>query len=153
MAIAYNVALVRHAVEAIWNRGELAVADDVFAPDYVNHGGLIIDLMRGPEAIKVSVALYRRAFPHLQITVDALRADGDRVVLTWVARSTAVAAVRGRSAQEPHGTLTGKTVSRIAEGRIVESWTTWDHGDVLERVGLIPPPADAELQSSPITRP
>ena len=63
MATEHNVALVRHAVEAIWNRGELEAADAVFAPDYVNHGGLITDLVRGPEAIKVSVALYRRAFP------------------------------------------------------------------------------------------
>ena len=139
MAIEHTVALVRHAVDAIWNRGELAVADDVFAPDYVNHGGLITDLVRGPEAIKLSVALYRRAFPHLQITMNALHADGDRVVLDWVARSTAVAEVSGSAPRDPHDTLTGKTVSRIADGRIVESWTYWDQGAVLERVGCIPP--------------
>ena len=151
MATEHNVALVGHAIEAIWNRGELAVADAVFAPDYVNHGGLITDLVRGPEAIKVSVALYRRAFPALQITVDELYAEGDRVVLSWVARSTGAAAVSGSALHETHGTLTGMTVSHIADGRIVESWTTWDQGAVLERLGLIPPPADAELQSSPIT--
>jgi len=39
------------------------VADEVFSPDYTNHGGLIPDLVRGPEAIKISVALYRIAFP------------------------------------------------------------------------------------------
>ncbi len=49
--------LVRQALEAIWNQGALEVADVLFAPDYVNHGGLIPDLMRGPEAIKLSVAL------------------------------------------------------------------------------------------------
>jgi len=49
--------LVRQAVEAIWNRGELDAADALFAPDYVNHGGLIPDLVRGPEAVKLSAAL------------------------------------------------------------------------------------------------
>jgi hypothetical protein len=52
--------LVRLAVEEIWNQGDLDTADAVFTPDYVNHGGLIPDLIRGPEAVKLSVALYRR---------------------------------------------------------------------------------------------
>src|SRR5688500_6322882 len=67
-----NEALVRRAIEAIWNRGELGVADDLFAHDYVNHDGLIPDLVRGPEAIKISVAFYRIAFPDFYITVEEL---------------------------------------------------------------------------------
>ena len=36
-----NQMLVRRAIDAIWNRGDLDVADALFAPDYINHGGLI----------------------------------------------------------------------------------------------------------------
>jgi len=39
-----NEARVRRAIEAIWNRGDLDVADELFAPDYVNHDGVISDL-------------------------------------------------------------------------------------------------------------
>ena len=46
-------ALVRRAVEAIWNRGELDQADGLVAADYINHGGLIPDVVRGPEAVKL----------------------------------------------------------------------------------------------------
>ena len=60
-------------------------------------------------------------------------------MLRWVARSTAVAEVSGSAPRDPPGTLSGKTVSRIADGRIVESWTHWDQGAVLEGVGRIPP--------------
>src|SRR5438128_1396513 len=80
-----NGTLIRRAVEAIWNDGDLAVADDVFGPTYVNHHGLIPDLVHGPEAIKISVALYRLAFPHLYITVEELSADGETVVIHWTA--------------------------------------------------------------------
>ena len=73
-----NGAAVRRAVEAIWNRGALEAADALFAPDYVNHGGLIPDLVRGPEAIKVSAALYRAAFPGLHVAVDDLARTGRR---------------------------------------------------------------------------
>ena len=45
-----NETLVRRAVEAIWNRGDLDAADELFAPGFVNHNGLITDLVSGPEA-------------------------------------------------------------------------------------------------------
>src|SRR5690348_11930832 len=80
MADELNRAVVRRVVEEIWNRGQLEVADEVFAPAYVNHDGLITDLVRGPEAIKISVALYRLAFPNLEITIDHLLADQGRVL-------------------------------------------------------------------------
>lgn len=125
MANMDTTALVRRVVEEIWNRGELAVADTLFAGDYINHDGLITDLVRGPEAIKLSVAFYRTAFPDLQITIDELVAKRDAVLLRWSARSGTL-----------HGTLTGILVSRIAGGRIAESWTQWDHVGVLERFGF-----------------
>lgn len=120
-------ALVRRAIEAIWNQGDLTVADVIFANDYRNHAGLITNLVRGPEAIKVSVALYRTAFPDLQISIDALTAQRDAVLLRWTARSPA-----------HYGTLTGLFVCRIAGDQIAESWTQWDQVGVLERLGLRP---------------
>ena len=61
----HNAGLVRRAVEEIWNGGDLALADVLFAPDYVNHGGLIPDLVRGPEAIKVQRGPVSHRLPEL----------------------------------------------------------------------------------------
>ena len=134
MAEEHNAALVRRAVEEIWNRGALDVADMLFAADYINHAGLIPDLLRGPEAIKISVALYRTAFPGLQISVDELRAKRDSVLLRWTARHTLPA--NGVSRAAP-GTLAGIIVSRCAGGKIVESWAAWDQAGALARLGLV----------------
>jgi steroid delta-isomerase-like uncharacterized protein len=136
MVAEHNGATVRRAVEAIWNRGALDAADTLFAPDYVNHGGLIPDLVRGPEAIKVSAALYRAAFPDLQVTVDDLVADGETVVLRWTARGTSRSAPAGATAAQRRGEVTGVTRSRLIGGRIVESWTCWDRAGALARLGL-----------------
>ena len=46
-------ALVRRAIELIWNRGDPDAADELCGPGYVNHYGLSADLVLGPEAIKV----------------------------------------------------------------------------------------------------
>ena len=133
-----HAALVRHAVEAIWNRGELDVADVLFAANYVNHDGLILDLVRGPEAIKFSVALYRTAFPDLEIIVEELTADGDIVLLHWTARGTRSVAVTGVPTTAVQGTLTGTLTSRLAGGQIVESWIQWDRAGTLMQLGLLP---------------
>jgi len=130
---ARNRCLVRRAVEEIWNRGDLALADVLFAPAYVNHGGLIPDLIHGPEAIKSSVALYRTAFPAFHITVETLVAQDEMVDVQWTARRTQSAGGAGRQEM-----LQGTTRGRCAAAQIVESWTTWDRAGVLQRLGLIP---------------
>jgi hypothetical protein len=125
-----SAALVQRVVEEIWNAGNLELADELFAPTYVNHGGLIPDLVQGPEGIKFSVAFYRAAFPGLHVAVDDLAVDKDAVILCWTAA--------GRPAGDATtGTLTGVTRSHVADGRVVESWTTWDAGLALERLGVV----------------
>jgi hypothetical protein len=119
-----NEAIVRRAIDAIWNRGELVVADELFDPQYVNHDGLIPDLVYGPEAIKISVAFYRTAFPDLNITVDDLKSEGETVVISWRA-SRGMPGPADRAADADHTLLVGITRSRLSEGKIVESWTQW----------------------------
>src|SRR3954471_24037641 len=110
---ATNAQLVRQVIEEIWNGGDLELADQVFAPDYVNNGGLIPDLVRGPEAIKFSVALYRLAFPDLQIAIDDLAVEGEIATLRWTARSVASGDRVQSAAAGVQGALVGVTVSRF----------------------------------------
>jgi len=139
MSVDYNVALAYRVIEEIWNGADLGLADVLFAPSYVNHGGLIPDLVRGPEAIKISVALYRTAFPDLHITVEHLIADKDLVVLHWAARGTAPGQLTGIGQTGSQDAVMGMTLSRLAGGKIVESWTSWDTAGVLSRLGVTAP--------------
>jgi len=134
MSASAHEALVRQAIEVIWNRGDLDVADQLFAPGYVNHDGLIADLVLGPEAIKVSAALYRIAFPGLHVSVEEVSTVEDTVVLRWTARTAPVG--MGRGDASPAKSLSGITRSRIAAGKIVESWTEWDRIGVLRKLGI-----------------
>jgi len=130
-----NAAVVRRAVEHVWNRGDLDLADRLFDSAYVNHGGLIPDIVHGPEAIKMSVALYRTAFPRLYIAVDSLVADGDMVELRWSAYTPSSDRPLSDRRGSQKATLTGTTRGRLSDGQIVESWTTWDSEGVLRRLG------------------
>jgi predicted ester cyclase len=130
--------LVRRAIDAIWNRGDLDVADEVFATDYLNHNGLITDLVRGPEAVKICAALFRLAFPDLHVTVEQLNTDDETVVVRWTARTRPTEGLEGDSVSASHQLLSGITSSRFAGGKIVESWTEWDRTRVLSALDLLP---------------
>ena len=101
----------------------------------MNHNGLIADLVLGPEAIKISAALYRVAFPGLHVSVEEIRTIEDTVVLRWTARTAADRQSSSAVGSEPKS-LTGTTRSRIAAGKIIESWTEWDRIGVLRELGV-----------------
>lgn len=121
-----DTALVQRVIDQIWNAGCIDLADELFAANYVNHGGLIPDLVKGPEGIKFSVALYRAAFPDLHINVDSLSAIDGSVQLRWTAGSAGQA-------------VTGETRSSVIDGRIIESWTSWDSTAALQQLGVFQP--------------
>src|SRR6266700_395262 len=77
MVSARLASLIHRVIDEIWNAGDLDLADELFGAAYVNHGGLIPDLVPGPEGVKFSVALYRTAFPDLQLCADDLRPSGE----------------------------------------------------------------------------
>jgi len=137
--VVHNAAVVHRVVDEIWNAGNIDLADELFAPAYINHGGLIPDLVRGPEGIKLSVALYRAAFPGLHVAVDDVRVeDNDRVTLRWTAGNQVPDDGAGHAPARPGGTLTGRTSSHVVNGQVAESWTSWDAALVLQRLGVVP---------------
>jgi hypothetical protein len=109
---------LRRAIDGIWNRGDLDLADALLAADYTNHGGLIPDVVRGPEAVKIAAVVARLAFPGLRVTVEGLVGDGEHVAVRWTARAAPAA--------RP---IAGVTFGRIAGDRISESWTYWEGAD------------------------
>ena len=130
-----NEAIVRRAIEDVWNRGDLAVADELFAPGFVNHNGLITDLVSGPEAIKISAAFYRLAFPDLHISVEALTIKEDTVVLSWTARRSSSDDPDDGAFTANQKLLTGITRGRLADGKIIETWTEWNRVQALHDLG------------------
>ncbi len=124
MSTETNLALVRRVVADIWNGLDLDLADRLFDPFYINHGGIIPDLMTGPDSMKFAVVLQHTAFPRLQVEERGIAVEGNIVELKWVARRRSEP---GRTARRPpvrvaHGT----TLIRCADDQIAESWTTWD---------------------------
>jgi hypothetical protein len=124
------------------------VADVLFAPTYVNHGGLIPDLIPGPEAIKVAAALFRCAFPTLSIVVLETRVDGDLVSVHWIARGAGPTERAVWPSTASSDGLVGMSRCRVIESQIVESWTDWDQDAAMRRLGLVT--GDGRVRTEPL---
>jgi predicted ester cyclase len=131
----------RRVLLEMWGAGDLSVADELYAPDYVDYVG------RGPEAgrvvgaegIKQAVRLFRAAFPDLKYVVEEQIAERDLVWSRFSATGTHLGSFLGMAPTGRTVAYTGMDLNRIAKGRIVESWVNYDALALLQQVGLVPP--------------
>jgi steroid delta-isomerase-like uncharacterized protein len=132
-----NKLTVHRTFEEIWNRSNFAVIDERFASDYVGHSATEI---QGPEGAKQFVAAMRNAFPDFQYTVEDEIAEGDKVVHRWSARGTHTGEFQGIPPTSAQVTITGISICRVANGKIVEGWTNVDMLGLLQQLGAAPAP-------------
>jgi predicted SnoaL-like aldol condensation-catalyzing enzyme len=74
-----NKALVRRFLDEDYNRGNLNVADELLAADYVDHT-VPPGKYAGSEGLKRSVAKQRASSSDLHISIEEQIAQGDKVV-------------------------------------------------------------------------
>src|SRR5206468_12818975 len=76
-----NRAIVRRYFEEVWNKGNLAAADLLVAPNFSLEG---CGAISGLEAVKLYISSYRALYPKVHFTILSLVAEGDTVVACWV---------------------------------------------------------------------
>ena len=139
MSAEENKAVVRREMEELFNHtGNLDVADEIIDPNYTSYEPTSGET-RGIEGAKQFAATYREAFPDLENTIEDMVAEGDKVVVRFRARGT------HQGETEAFGPPTGKqmeitgiTIKRISDGKIVESWTNFDALGMMQQLGHIP---------------
>ena len=139
-----NKTVSRRLFEEVWNKGNLAVLNELIANDHVNSGpGTLPGLPTGPEGAKQFVMMYRNAFPDTHFTIDEQIAEGDKVVTRWTAHGTHKGELLGIPATGKSSTVTGISVDRIVNGKIAESWGIFDQFGMMQQLGVIPTPEPA----------
>jgi predicted SnoaL-like aldol condensation-catalyzing enzyme len=83
-----NKALSQRFVEEAFNKGNLDVADEVYASTFVSHDPTAPEEQESPEAVKQFVNSYLSAFPDGHTTVEDSIAEGNKVAYRWTFRGT-----------------------------------------------------------------
>lgn len=139
-----NKAVVRRWFEELWNKGNLSVADEIFAPTYAHHDPSTPDFERGPESEKKRATLYRTAFPDLRLTIEDLIAEGETVMARWSCRGTHKGDLSGIAPTGKQFTISGVSIARLAGGKMVEGWVNWDAQGLMQQLGVVPELAKAK---------
>jgi predicted SnoaL-like aldol condensation-catalyzing enzyme len=110
-----NKALFRHAVDQ-WATGDMSALDQVVAPGYIGHTSTGD---RDIEGLRQRIQAFHKLYSSMSFHIEDQMTDGDKVIT----RMTAHATMRdnGKSVK-----LMGINISRIANGKIVEEWNTWE---------------------------
>src|SRR5437868_7655016 len=110
MDAATNQEVFRRYLE-MWNTGNVALADEVLAANYVDHAHPEII---GTESVKRSVLDIRAAFPDFQITIESITSEGDNVIVRGIVSRT----FQGNKMNSPVG-----WTARIVDGKMLELHT------------------------------
>ena len=138
MSIEENKAVQRRIAEEIFNEGNLAAADELIASNYVYRLPGRPDI-HGPEGFKQMVTMYRTAFPDLQVTIEDMIAEGDKVVHRLTMRGTHKGDFMGVAPTGKQVTLSALTVSRFEGGKEVEASSFMDTLAMYQQMGVAPP--------------
>lgn len=132
-----NKALMGRFLEEVFNKKNLAAIDEFIAPDQVDHT-LPAFLPSTPEGTKRAIDMFLKAFPDVQLTVEDMVAEGDRVVTRYTSRGSQKGAFMGIPPTGKQMTVSSIIIARFADGKIVEEWGLDDQMGMLQQLGIIP---------------
>jgi steroid delta-isomerase-like uncharacterized protein len=146
MSTEENKALVRREIEELFNNtGDLDVAEEVYAPDFVGHDPTLPEDLNGVEAAREFAASFRSAFPDLTCSIEDQLAEGDKVATRW--RASGSHEGETEELGPPTGKrmeVTGVSIERISGGKVLESWDNYDAMGMMQQLGHIPSPEEAQ---------
>lgn len=118
--------------EEVWNKGRRAAIVEMLAPNAVLHEGDRDSV--GPEGFYEFFDRLNAAFSEFQVTVHDTFAEGDRECVRWSCSCKHTGDALGMPATHKTVRVTGISIVRISDGRMVEGWQNWDMLGMLEQI-------------------
>lgn len=138
---ARSIEIFRTAINEIYNSGKLELANAVYSDDHQFHVTAASLGNRGAAGMKKRIQAFRAGFPDLKIRIDQMIAEGStvasRMMLTGTHDGTFLGIPpTGRSVKLPVVAL-----AHVRDGKLVETWASWDTGELYRQLGVKPPMA------------
>ncbi len=129
-----NMKNVRRLLEEVWTQGNLSLLPEILAEDVVSHPMPQFGAVRGREAYKHFIAVYKGAFLEMDFNIEDQFASGDKVATRWTSRVTdASGDARQDAATGEQLTIEGTTITHHdSAGKVIAEWATWDTHSLLQ---------------------
>lgn len=130
-----NLSLARRLYEEAWGTGDIAILDEIAAPDFV-------DRRRdrpGTGGLKSAILDLHRTFPDLDFSIKEQRADGDTVTTRCFFSGTDRCGLLWYPPTNKHADFTATYTDHFSDGELIEHDGGADTADLLRQLGLTQP--------------
>ena len=134
MSAEKNKEIVRRVIDEIVNKGDLSLADEVLAGNYVYH--FPTHDIHGPEGFKKFVTSMRTAFPDLHVTIEDLIGEGDKVAARVIMQGTFKGELNGIAPTGRKLTFPEAVFVRFEDGMEVEATAYGNMNSFNEQLGI-----------------
>ena len=133
----------RRFYEEAFAKGNLALVDELIAPDCNLHDPAMPDMQQGTPAVKQMIQEYRAAMPDINFLITDEIQEGNMVATRWIARGTHTAYLKGIPPTNRSFAVAGILISRFEGGKMVDAKVVWDALGLNAQLGLLPATAGA----------
>ena len=128
-----NKILVQRFYDEILNGRNLAAADEILSPEYIDHSASAPGLGN----FKTYLAMITSVFPDIKVTVEDLFTDGDKAAARLTIHGTQLGSFRGFPPNGMQATWAGIDILHTSNGVITERWSERDFLNMLVQLGHI----------------
>ena len=132
-----NITVVRRLFD-LYNKNsinQLHELGSLLSSEVQFHDPAVPHAKRGIEAIKHAEMGYITAFPDKKTKIDLIFATDDKVVVSWTATGKQKGPFNGFEPSHKDFKISGISIFRMMDGKIVEIWQNWDRFALLEQLG------------------
>ena len=137
---AANLKVVRRAHKAA-AAGDFAAFEATLGPGYVRHCQAMppeLQELHGSEALLGFLREFKAAVPDYQDTLSHMMAEGDRVAYISTLEGVQTGPLGDLPASNRPFVLVNIIIQRLEDGKIVETWLSWDNVSFLTQLGHLP---------------
>lgn len=128
---------VKNLIEKGFNQKDLSSFEAYFSPSLKDHA-LPPGMPEGLEGRTLFYSAFLSAFSDLQVQVEDVFSEDDKVVTRWSAQGTHDGELMGIPATGRKVSTSGITIDRFENGQSVEHWEIFDQVGLMQQLGVIP---------------
>jgi len=134
-----NKALTERWFEEVWNKGRAEAIREMVTEDLVVHGlsDAKGEAIKGVKEFDRFHSQFVNAFPNIQVKVEDLIAEGDKVAARCTVSAKHTGDALGFAPTHADVDFTGIAIVRIKDGKIVEAWNNFDFMKINLQLGII----------------
>jgi steroid delta-isomerase-like uncharacterized protein len=138
MAAEDRKVMIRLFLDEVFNKKNLAVADEILSPNYIFHAATGSQLV-GPTAWKQFISETHNAFPDINCNMENIACDGDILAVRVSLTGTHTGLFRGIPATGKKVAIQEAAFFRFEGDKPVEQWQFLNQLILFTQLGIIPP--------------